>query len=158
MLQGRAVYVPRHGLPECVRSVRFVNRSLGRPRSNGWPADEDQADQATTIELWPGNYYGDLDGKMIARQTARDRAEFVFAEATAPRVEPERSMVVLLANPPRLWEVEFDSAVAASSERTGTFRVIIDNFGTAWEGVVDVVNAPQDAPAAALQPSLTHVV
>lgn len=158
MVQDRAVYVPRHGHPECVRSVRFVNRSIGRPHSNGLPVREDQSDQATTIEVWPGNYYGDLDGKMIARQTVTDRAEFVFAEANVPRVEPERSLVVLLSNPPRLWDIEFDSVVAASSERTGAFRVIIDNFGTAWEGVVDAVNAPEDAPGAALKPSLTHAV
>lgn len=150
MVEERAIYVPRHGLPESVRFVRFVNRSPDLQRSNGRPAREDPSDQVTTVELWPGNYYGDLDGKLIARQTVTDCAEFDLAEASAPRVEPERSLVVLLHNPPLRWEVEFNSIVATSSERTRSFRTVIDNFGTAQELVADAAHAPKDVLAATL--------
>jgi hypothetical protein len=133
MLQGRAIYVPRHRLVERVRTVRFVNRAAESSRTNGPVSRDDQSNRATTIEVWPGNYYGDLDGEMIARQTATDAAEFVFGEAEAPRLEPERSLVALLQNPPAHWEVVFEGVIDASSERAGSFRIVIDNFGTARE-------------------------
>jgi hypothetical protein len=152
MLQGRAIYVPRHGLIERVRTVRFVNRSTEEPVSNGRSNGDGHADRATTIEIWPGNYYGDLDGKMIARQTAADAAEFVFGEAEAPRIEPERSLVALLHNPPERWEIAFESIVDASSERTGAFCVVIDNFGTARDAVANSA----DQGEVGLAPALAH--
>ncbi len=152
MLESRAIYVPCHGLPETVRVVRFVNRSTDAPPNNSHSVRENHSDRATTIEIWPGNYYGDLDGQMVACRSATDRAEFVFAGSEAPRIEPERSLVVLLHNPPERWEVEFESGVAASTGRAGSFGVRIDNFGTARDTFGD-----QRAAGASLGPAaLTH--
>src|SRR5579872_838940 len=150
MFQGRAIYVPRHGVIERVRSVRFVNRSHEPRRNEGHLNPIGQSVRATTIEVWPGNYYGDLDGEMIARQTTADTADFVFGEAGAPVVEPERSLVALVQDPPERWEVVFESVADASSERAGSFRFVIDNFGTCREEFTASAKAPDKARTPAL--------
>lgn len=152
MIEGRAIYVPGHGLPESVRAVRFVNRSPDAEPINGHASRSGPPDPATTIEVVPGNYYGDLDGSPVASRSVTDRAEIVFSETEAPRIEPERSLVVLVHNSPQRWEVEFESVVAPASGRTGFFRITIDNFGTAREAL------PGRPSAANVEPMLTHAM
>ena len=153
MVEDRAICVPRHGLPATVHAVRFMSCSEDSLSGSGRPIDQDSSDLSTTLEVWPGNFYGDLDGEMVARQSAAYSAEFVFSEAEAPRIEPERSLVVLLHNPPERWQIEFEVAVVStSSKRTESFRVIIDNYGTAR----DAVDPLSDTPGNVRQATSTH--
>lgn len=132
MAPERAIFVPTHGCAETVGAVRFLpERSDVLPM----PANGETAPvgEAATIEIWPANYYGDPDGKMLASAAAAGRIEFVFPDDEMPRVPEGRSLMVVIRNPRGPWRVEFDCLSQDVAGKTVLRTEAIDNYGTAWE-------------------------
>src|SRR5579863_6051719 len=91
MMRQRAIFVPRHGVDESVRSVRFVPvPSLERVPSATPSAGQLSSASTPTIppaiEIWGGNYYGDPEGPMLASFSLAARSQFDFPEAAMPVV------------------------------------------------------------------------
>jgi hypothetical protein len=136
MPSPRAIFIPGHGVAERVRAVRFipypgrgdVAGSSGRPGGPPLPS---------TVEIWPANYYGDPEGDMLTSRSVSDRTEFVFSENEMPVVPAERSLLVVIRDPPGRWDVEFDSVFENLNGTSVSRRITVDNFGTARESIED---------------------
>ena len=140
----RAIFVPGHGVPESVRAVRFVANPPLADETAQFP--EQERPTCSFLEVWGGNYYGDLEGPMLANRSVDRETEFVFAENEWPIIPAERSLVVIIRDPPVRWAVEVDSVFRNGEGRIVKRQVRIDNFGTARE-VRDDRSASRPAPA-----------
>jgi hypothetical protein len=142
----RAIFVPGHRVPESVRSVRFVAPS--KPTDAAALVSRPEQSGRSMIEVWGGNYYGDLEGPMLASRVVDRETEFVFAESEWPVILAERALVVIIREPPARWTIEIDCSFREGEGRIANRRVRIDNFGTACE-------IPVDRPASQPAPPLT---
>jgi hypothetical protein len=127
MAPQRAIFVPGHGHPELVCAVRFIPQAKRGGSRPAGPA------VSSTVEVWGGNYYGDLEGTVLASRSVKGQTEFEFRENERPLVPLERSLVVVIHDPPAQWKIEVDSIVTDERGVTLPHRVTIDNFGTAFE-------------------------
>jgi hypothetical protein len=125
--------------------VRFV---ADPPRADQVMQSPDQERPARSfLEVWGGNYYGDLEGPTLASRSVDRETEFVFAENEWPVIPAERSLVVIIRDPPTRWAVDVDSVFRNGEGRIVERKVRIDNFGTAREFRDDDRSASQPAPA-----------
>ena len=142
----RGIFIPGHGVPESVRAVRFVADPPLADDVGQSPELERPA--CSFLEVWGGNYYGDLEGPMLASRSVDRETEFLFAENEWPVIPAERSLVVIIRDPPARWAVDVDSEFRNGEGRIVKRHVRIDNFGTARE-------FPAERPASQPAPALT---
>jgi hypothetical protein len=129
MTYQKAILVPRHGLRETIRAVRYT-RETTPPNSSLSPSGTPAL--PSTIEIWLGDFYGE-PREMITSHSASDRAEFVFSANESPVVAPDRSLVVVIRDPPSQWIVVSDCESRDDGGSTVSRHVAMDCFGTMRE-------------------------
>jgi hypothetical protein len=135
MTHQKAIFVPGHGVPEAVRSVRFVPRKAPAGGPNVFPDRPSATAPPPVVEIWPGDLYGEPGDRMLTSFSTSERTETVFPEDGMPVVPPGKSLVAVIREPPAGWEVEFYSTFTDRGGKTVPRTVTIDNYGTAHESL-----------------------
>lgn len=127
----KAIFVPGHAVPEAIRSIRFIP---GLDPVD--PSDTTRtipAENPVTLEVWRGDLYGEPTIEQLTTFSTSDRTATVYADHEMPVVEPGKSAVAILHDPPSRWEVEFQSELIDLYGRSTKRTVILDNYGTSRE-------------------------
>jgi hypothetical protein len=130
MNSQKAIFVPGGGVPEAIRSIRFVAKN--EPASGLDSTPPVPAQQSVRLEVWEGDLYGGASKRMLTHFST-PVTQTVFAGSEMPIVLPGTSIVVNVCDAPSGWEVEFQSEFSDQQGRTVKRTLILDDYGTARE-------------------------
>ena len=131
MHSQKAIFVPGHGVPEVIRSVRLMAK-LESSRRVVANAESPQSVPAE-LELWHGDFYGWHPGENPKKNSTPARIPAVFAEGNLPVIAPGKSMVAVVRHCPNGWEVEIESEFTNRRGELVQRTVTFDDWGTARE-------------------------
>jgi hypothetical protein len=136
MSSQMAIFVPGHGVPEAIRSIRFIPKH--DPMGQVDPTRKSPSQKPATLEVWQGDVYGEPTKDSLTSFSASDRMETVFANGELPVVSPGKSAVAVVHDASSGCEVEFQSEF---TDRQGNIigrTVTLDDFGTACETLCEL--------------------
>jgi hypothetical protein len=127
----KAIFVPGHGVPEAIRSIRFIPKFdlLGQVDSTSTSPRQD----TVTIEVWQGDRCGEPTKEMLTTLSTSERMELTYSNGEMPVVSPDKSAVAVVSGFSSGWEVEFQSEFTDPQGNTVARTVTLDNYGTACE-------------------------
>lgn len=131
MSAQKAIFVPGYGVPEAIRSIRFLPRLDSPGQFDRTRTSPPQTPMS--LEVWQGDLYGEPTKEMLTTFSTSDRTETVYADGEMPLVLPGKSAVAVVHDTPSGWEVEFQSEFIDREGNAMSRTVILDNHGTARE-------------------------
>jgi len=126
-----AIFVPGHGAPETIRSIRFTPKL--EPIGQLDPTRTSTPHTPANLEVWQGDFYGEPTKERLMASSTFDRTETVFANGEMPVVSAGKSAVVVVHNAPSGFVVEFQSEFTDQQGNIVRRTLTLDNFGTAHE-------------------------
>jgi hypothetical protein len=131
MISQKAIFVPAHGVPEAIRSIRFIPKLS--PIDAVDPKGTSPPQGPPKLEVWQGDLYGDATKQMPTAFSTSDRPEIAYANGDMPVVAPGKSVIVVVHDPPNGYEVEFHTEFTDRQGSTVQRTVTLDDYGTARE-------------------------
>jgi hypothetical protein len=131
MTSQKAIFVPAHGVPEAIRSIRFIPKL--NPIGAVDPTGTSPPQGLPKLEVWQGDLYGDATKQMPTTFSTSDRPEIAYANGDMPVVAPGKSAIVVVHDAPSGYEVEFHTEFTDRQGNTLNRTVTLDNCGTARE-------------------------
>jgi hypothetical protein len=134
MSSQKAIFVPGYGVPESIRSVRFV------PKLDPIASEDPKralSHDSPTLEVWQGDLYGEPTMELMTTFSTSDRMATVYADGEMPFVRPGKSAVAFVHDAPDGYEIEFQSEFIDPQENTVSRTVTLDNHGTARESLLE---------------------
>lgn len=136
MTSQKAIFVPAHGVPEAIRSIRFIPKL--NPIGAVDPTGTSPSQGLPKLEVWQGDLYGDATKEMPTTFSTSDRPEIAYANGEMPVVSPGKSAMVVVHDAPSGYEVEFHTEFTDRQGNTVKRTVTLDDCGTAHETLCEM--------------------
>ena len=141
MSSQMAIFVPGYGVPEAIRSIRFIPKP--DPIGLVDPTCTSPPQNPATLEVWQGDLYGEPTKERLTTFSTSDRMETVYANGEMPVVAAGKSAVAVIHDPPSGHELEFRSEFTDQQGNTVRRTVTLDNYGTARETLCELKSLPR---------------
>jgi hypothetical protein len=149
-----AIFVPGYGVPEAIRSIRFIPKP--DPIGHVDPTCTPPPQKPATLEVWQGDLYGEPTKERLTTFSTSDRTETVYANGEMPVVAAGKSAVAVIHDPPSRHELEFQSEFTDQQGNTVRRTVTLDNYGTACETICELKSSARRRSVASHRNSDVH--
>jgi hypothetical protein len=135
MSSQKALFVPGYGVPESIRSIRFIPKlnpiAKNDPR-RALPTD------SLKLDLWQGDLSGEPTQELRITFSTSDRMATVYSDGAMPFVRPGKSAVAFVYGALDGYEIEFQSEFINPQDNTVRRTVTLDDHGTTRESLCKV--------------------